>query len=73
MRILKEEKEAGNLPPDLDLKVFHVAVFSMYLGYGLFRERIAAEAGLTLQTLDRRMNAMHRELVRHLMSWKQDD
>jgi AcrR family transcriptional regulator len=52
---IRRDIEAGELPDDLDLVAFHTVMVTSAYGYLLYRKAFAAEHGLSLAELDRRV------------------
>lgn len=51
---LQRDVAMGHLPRDSDPVVAHAMTAVLYLGYGLYREQIARELGISLEDLDER-------------------
>lgn len=62
-RDLARDKAQGALPPDADEIVMHVMTAATYLGYCIFRDNLAREAGISPEELDRRAEKVFGQMV----------
>lgn len=62
-RDLARDKREGTLPPDADEIVMHVMTAATYLGYCIFRDNLAREAGIPPEELDRRAEKVFGQMV----------
>lgn len=65
---LARDQESGHLPAGADAVVMHLMTAATYLGYAVFRDAMAREAGIALQDLDRRALAVFAKMVKGLVS-----
>lgn len=63
---LARDVNEGNLPPDLDTEATHVTLASLVYGYLVFRERFAAELGVSVMALDERIAGVLERLLHGL-------
>lgn len=60
---LERDRRTGALPPDADAEVMHAMTAATYMGYGIFREVIARDLGISPTELDRRAEAIFDRFV----------
>ncbi len=67
MASLRLDVEAGELAPDVDLVALHAVLVTSIYGYLLYRRALAAEHGLPVRQLDRRVaDLLYDRLLPHL-------
>ena len=60
---LDRDRRTGALPPDADAEVMHAMTAATYMGYGIFREVIARDLGISPTELDRRAEAVYDQFL----------
>lgn len=65
---LQEDVDAELFDPDVDPVVAHMMTGVLYLGYGLFREQLAAEAETPLSDLDDKATLIAERMIRGIVN-----
>ncbi|MDI9948505.1 TetR/AcrR family transcriptional regulator [Rhodococcus sp. IEGM 1305] len=60
---LDRDKDTGALPQGADGEVMHALTAATYLGYGIFRDTIARDLGISLDELDERAGAVFDQIL----------
>lgn len=65
---LERDKAGGALPPDADGEVMHALTAATYLGYGVFRETMARDLGISGEDLDVRATVVFDQMLAGLQA-----
>ena len=65
---LARDQENGSLDPGRDALMCHLLSAIIYMGYGVFREKISDESGIPVEELDDRLLSLTAEIYNFLAS-----
>lgn len=63
---LARDQEDGSLNPDRDALMCHLLSTIIYMGYGVFREKMSDESGVPVEELDDRLLALTSDIYAYL-------